>query len=134
MATLARQPVSVILADASLPSTSDTVRKIMLEILHVARACGYGEDQFPSRSVDDVFNLTYSQAPSLRSADQNANLKDDFKPSLLVDLEANRPFELSPIIGNVITKARANKVDVPRLELIYAALHPSLMQAIKAAA
>lgn len=129
---MARKPVSVILADESLAATSDAVRKIMLEVLSVARACGYGEEQFPSDSVDKVFELTHSQAPSLLKPGQPANLKADFKPSLLVDLEANRPFELSPIIGNVISKAHANNVDVPRLELIYAALHPSLMQAIKA--
>lgn len=41
--------------------------------------------------------------------------------------------ELSPIIGNVIRKARLHNVDTPRLEVIFAALHPSLIQAVQAA-
>jgi 2-dehydropantoate 2-reductase len=134
LATLARQTVLEILQEDNLDITADLVRKIMMEVISVARACGYGEDQLPLSSMDEVFNLTYSQAPRFLKDGQKGNLKDDFKPSLLVDLEAQRPMELSPIIGNVILKARQHNVNVPRLEVIFAALRPSQMQFVHKAA
>lgn len=84
LCTLARQPVRTMLLDENLPTTAETVRKIMLEILYVARACGYNEDQLPSKSVDAIFDLTYSQAPKFLGPDTPSNLRADFKPSLLV--------------------------------------------------
>lgn len=60
------------------------------------------------------------------------NLEKDFKPSLLIDLEAKRGMELSPIIGNVVKKAREHNVETPRLDMILAALRPSLMQVVRA--
>lgn len=41
--------------------------------------------------------------------------------------------ELSPIIGNVLRKAQQHNIDTPRLDIIHAALHPSLIQAVQAA-
>ena len=75
--------------------------------------------------------MTYSQAPKNISPNSKPNLAHDFKPSLLVDLEANRGMELSPIIGNVVKKAREHRVETPRLDLILAALRPSLMNVVK---
>jgi 2-dehydropantoate 2-reductase len=45
---------------------------------------------------------------------------DDFKPSMLLDVEAGRPSELEPIIGSVLDRARAKGVATPRLDLVYA--------------
>lgn len=90
LTALARQPVSVMLADENLEYTSDVVRKTMLEIMYVARACGYNEDVLPASAIDSVFNLTYSQAPSILPAGQVPNLTSDFKPSILVRFGANR--------------------------------------------
>lgn len=56
-----------------------------------------------------------------------------FKPSLLLDLENNRPMELEPIIGAVVERARAKGVDTPRLDFILAALKPSQLAFISAA-
>jgi 2-dehydropantoate 2-reductase len=100
-------------------------------VLYVARGCGVTEDAFPAYDVDDVFHLTYSQAPSQLAPGSPANLTVDFKPSLLVDLEAKRGMELSPIIENVVKKARLHNVDTPRLDLILAALRPSLLNNVK---
>lgn len=134
LATLARQTVSELLQEDNLDISADVVRKIMSEVIAVARACGYDEDQLPSSSADEVFDLTYTQAPRFLTDGKQPNLKPDFKPSLLLDLEAQRPMELSPIIGNVILKARQYNVNVPRLELLFAALRPSQMQAVRKAA
>lgn len=42
----------------------------------------------------------------------------DFKPSMLVDLEAGRPMEVEGIIGNVVKKARELNINVPRYEFV----------------
>jgi 2-dehydropantoate 2-reductase len=132
LSTLARQPVSVLLEDENLEYSASVARKIMLEVVSTARACGYDEKALPASSIDQVFNLTYSQAPSILPKDTKPNLGKDFKPSLLIDLEANRGMELTPIVGNVVKKAKLHNVDTPRLEIILAALRPSLMNVVKA--
>ena len=38
----------------------------------------------------------------------------DFKPSMLVDLESNRPIEVEVIFGDVVRKAAEVGVQVPR--------------------
>jgi 2-dehydropantoate 2-reductase len=38
----------------------------------------------------------------------------DYKPSMLVDLEANRPIEVEVIIGGIVRKAAGAGVSVPR--------------------
>ena len=38
----------------------------------------------------------------------------DFKPSMLVDLEANRPIEVEVILGEIVRKAAEVGVPVPR--------------------
>ncbi|UZJ51299.1 hypothetical protein CBS101457_000619 [Exobasidium rhododendri] len=132
LTTLARQTVYTMLLDENLPYTAEVCRKIMLEVLYTARACGINEDALPSSTVDEIFDLTYSQAPSiLAHGTTETNLKRSFKPSLLVDLEANRGMELSPIIENVVKRARLHQIDTPRLELILAALRPSLMNVVR---
>ena len=103
-----------------------------VRVLAVARGCGIDESALPASNVDDIFQLTYSQAPSILKPGQEPNLTKDFKPSLLVDLEANRGMELSPIIENVVRKGEKHGIDTPRLELILAALRPSLMKTVRA--
>ncbi len=41
---------------------------------------------------------------------------------MLLDIDAGRPFELEPIVGSLIERARAKRVETPRLDLIYASL------------
>jgi len=54
------------------------------------------------------------------SDDRSATL--DFKPSMLLDVEAGRPCELEPIIGSLLDRARAKGVPTPRLDIAYATL------------
>ncbi|KAK0551525.1 hypothetical protein OC846_003240 [Tilletia horrida] len=157
-----RQPVAALISEASLHYTISCVRRTMLEILYVARACGISEDVFPASSVDDALQVTLDMRSVPQSAQQSAALKasgekaisgssdsaptttttvpkpkhtmsPDFKPSILLDLENGRPMELLPIIGNVIELARMHLVDTPRLDLFMAALRPAQVQAIEAA-
>ncbi|KAL9934681.1 hypothetical protein V8E36_006456 [Tilletia maclaganii] len=151
VSTVARQPIAALITDASLHYTVSTVRRLMLEILYVGRACGLGEDALPASSVDDALKVTLDMRSIPQSAEESADLKSrgdeavsaetkpkhtmsqDFKPSLLLDLENGRPMELLPIIGNVIELARIHRVETPRLDLIMAALRPAQVQAIMAA-
>lgn len=117
---------------SALPSAPFTCLFPNVRVLAVARGCGIDESALPASNVDDIFQLTYSQAPSILKPGQEPNLTKDFKPSLLVDLEANRGMELSPIIENVVRKGEKHGIDTPRLELILAALRPSLMKTVRA--
>ncbi|KAK0522935.1 hypothetical protein OC835_006412 [Tilletia horrida] len=159
LSTVSRQPVAALVSDASLHYTVSCVRRLMLEVLYVGRACGMDEGVFPAKSVDDALQVTLDMRSVPQSAQESASLKQsadnalageqtssataakpsnhtmspDFKPSLLLDLENGRPMELLPIIGNVIELARVHHVETPRLDLIMAALRPAQVQAIEAA-
>lgn len=86
----------------------------MHEVLTVARASlspaqtASAADALPQTVVDDII--------------KHENPQSTFKPSMLVDLEAGRPIELEAIVGGVLRRARAARVNTPRLTLIYAAL------------
>ncbi|KDN39917.1 6-phosphogluconate dehydrogenase C-terminal domain-like protein [Tilletiaria anomala UBC 951] len=60
-------------------------------------------------------------------------LQPNFKPSILLDLEAGRPMELVPIFEAVRERARLHSVQTPHLDIIVAALRPAQMAAIEAA-
>ncbi|EPQ32189.1 uncharacterized protein PFL1_00386 [Pseudozyma flocculosa PF-1] len=130
LCSLARQPVAAMITESTLHHTVGVVRRTMLEILFVARACGIGEDRFPAAAVDAAFEITGNSAHVAQFADIQSNLSGDFKPSILLDLENGRPMELYPIIGAVVEKARLHNVDTPRLDMILAALWPSQVEAI----
>lgn len=82
----------------------------MLEVLAVARA------DLPS---DAAASLPDSKA---RAVIENENPASVFKPSMLVDLEAGRPMEIEAIVGDIVRKAAARGLQVPRLETICAGL------------
>ncbi|KIS71855.1 uncharacterized protein UMAG_00283 [Mycosarcoma maydis] len=135
LSTLARQPVSALLDEETLHYSIGVVRRIMLEIVYVARACGISEERFPMASVDQAVNITVATSPvaAVNDASKGGNLAAHFKPSILLDLENGRPMELEPIIGNVVARAREHDVDTPRLDLILAALKPNQVDAIRRA-
>lgn len=43
----------------------------------------------------------------------------EFRPSMLIDVETNRPTELEAVLGSVLDCARLNGTDTPRLDLLY---------------
>lgn len=54
----------------------------------------------------------------LRSSERNT----EGRPSMLLDWEAGRPLELEVILGNPIRLARAQGIEMPRLQSLYALL------------
>lgn len=142
VSTLARQPVSIMLQAEMLPYTCGVVRGIMLELLAIARADGIEEKRLPAGTVDYVYELTFKSSRAKIRLSKNPDefyetgqatyLPDDFKPSILVDLERQRPMELDSIFGNLISIARKKNVDTPRLDLIVTALKPSQLEFVRA--
>ncbi|PWZ02742.1 6-phosphogluconate dehydrogenase C-terminal domain-like protein [Testicularia cyperi] len=135
LSTLSRQPVNALLQEETLHYSAGVVRRIMLEIMYVARSCGIGESRFPAAAIDQAFNITLNTTtiPGVAEPGKGGALAPNFKPSILLDLEYNRPMEMEPIIGNIVAFARKNNVDTPRLDLILAALKPNQLAAIAAA-
>ncbi|GAA6023728.1 hypothetical protein JCM10207_000237 [Rhodosporidiobolus poonsookiae] len=162
LCTISRCTVSQAVAPSVLPYTLPVARRTMLEVLYVARAWGYAEDVLPLKLVDDVLKITIKNyqrvpagvpqtpgTPGIRgdgfgslggygwptegeTAKESLESTVNFKPSMLLDVEAGRPCELEPIIGSLLDRARARGVATPRLDMAYAALKIHQDQAIQA--
>ncbi|KAH9452832.1 hypothetical protein MJO28_008255 [Puccinia striiformis f. sp. tritici] len=92
--------------DVNPPSTqSDLVEKLSSQSLN-----------------NDVFEDDDEEEDSDEAKKANVILKPAFKPSMLIDVEMNRPMELEPIIGAVLDRARSKAIDTPRLDLLYSVL------------
>ncbi|CCF54010.1 hypothetical protein NDA11_005415 [Ustilago hordei] len=135
LSTLARLPVCDLLTEDTLHYSVGVVRRIMLEIIYVGRACGMTEERFPISSVDQALNITLatSDVDGLKDEKNGGRLAADFKPSILLDLQNGRPMELEVIIGTIVRLAREKGVDTPRLDLVLGALKPNQVQAIRTA-
>lgn len=102
----------------------------MEEVVSIARACGVGPDVYPDSSVDDALNVTLQTAPrrqrEARARGENPvqGLNTQFKPSILIDLENERPMEFVPILDSLYQRARAHNVPTPRLDYVCSALRP----------
>ncbi|KAF7795348.1 hypothetical protein EIP86_006505 [Pleurotus ostreatoroseus] len=107
LCTLSKARVCDVLA---VPQSRQALIDIMLEVLSVARAC---------LSVEEAAMLPDTVAYDVVS---NENPKSVFKPSMLVDLEANRPIEVEAIVGGIVRRADAAGVPTPRLDIVYASL------------
>ncbi|GAA5995034.1 uncharacterized protein JCM10292_004499 [Rhodotorula paludigena] len=66
--------------------------------------------------------LGYGFPTEAQTSDDAPESTLEFKPSMLLDIEAGRPCELEPIIGSLLDRARARGVPTPRLDMAYAAL------------
>ncbi|GAA6032862.1 hypothetical protein JCM8097_000834 [Rhodosporidiobolus ruineniae] len=145
---MSRCTVSEAVAPAVLPFTLPAARRMMLEVIYVARAWGYKENVLPLKIVDDTLSLTvrtYQAKPKgipqtpftpgealtgeaygfPTEGDTSEDAIDrtvTFKPSMLLDVENGRPCELEPIIGALLDRARARGVATPRLDLAYSCL------------
>jgi len=96
-----------LLADSNLELVNDTIKGIMGEVIQVARTSGIHTGSLLEDEAVDIIRRT---KPS------------GFKPSMLVDLEANRPIEVEVIIGEVVRKAKECGEPVPRLQVLYTSL------------
>lgn len=138
---LSRRSIAEILQVDMLPYTVGSVRGIMLEMLAVARAAGLGEDRLPARLLDDTIRQTLCDTPAkmrlsadperFSSTPRTSLMRPEFKPSILVDLERQRPMELEPIFGNILRVARRVGVDTPRLDLIVTAVRPTQLEYVR---
>lgn len=119
-----------LLQDSCLDGTTGAVRGVMEEIVAIARACGIDSGEFPDSSVDDALNVTLKCSPraqreaKTRGEDVVTNLSPSFKPSILIDLENQRPMEFVPILDSLYTRARQHNIPTPRLDFICASLRP----------
>lgn len=80
-----------------------------------SRGYGFPDASSPVGAVDSAGGDSGSGA-----AETEATM--NFKPSMLLDVEAGRPAELEPIIGSLLDRARAKGVPTPRLDVAYSVL------------
>ena len=100
-----------------------------------------GASSLPASVIDHTLHATLLSTPAklrmLRSPDiicdkpSAPNFRRDFKPSILIDFELQRPMELEPIFGNIIRRARQLGVDTPRLDLIITSIKPSQLEYVR---
>ncbi|BGP44759.1 hypothetical protein JCM10450v2_000573 [Rhodotorula kratochvilovae] len=160
LCSMSRCTVSQAVAPAVLPYTLPVIRRTMLEVIYVARAWGYTEEVLPLSRIDDAIKVTIKnyqrrvangvpETPAETPATsptgaagygfptEGETVKDslessyNFKPSMLLDVEAGRPCELEPIIGSLLDRARARGVPTPRLDMAYAPLKIHQDEAIR---
>ncbi|KAG9039601.1 hypothetical protein FRB95_009181 [Tulasnella sp. JGI-2019a] len=116
---LTRVPVPFYLKAPEVWAKSHSfLQAVGTEVVAVGRALGFSEKDFPSSTAEDSLNY-------LRSLGNDPYA--DTKPSLLVDIESGRSFELEVIIGEVVRAGKSLNVPIPILEASYTML--SIVQA-----
>lgn len=99
MCTVSRANVRELLAEPNVELVIANVKEIMGEIILVARTSGIHAGTILQEEAINIIRRTKPK---------------DFKPSMLVDLEANRPIEVEVILGDIVRKAAEVAVQVPR--------------------
>lgn len=100
----------------SVPETRAVLTALMREVEAVARAQGVGLDP---DVVDQALAIIDGAEPGMKTSMQR-------------DVEAGRPSELDALVGAVRRKGRDAGVPTPTADLIYAALLPGQLKAMKA--
>ncbi|KAG8890601.1 hypothetical protein FRB98_007155 [Tulasnella sp. 332] len=88
------------------------------EIVAVGRALGYSEIYLPADVVEGFLDWNIATFKDVKS---------QHKPSTLLDIEVNKPFEVEAIVGEVVRAGKRLGVPIPKTEAIYIML--SVMQA-----
>jgi len=99
--------VSPITADLIENYTIPAIKSTLQELITLGRALGFPD------SATDVFEST-------RAIHVKPNSMHT--PSMMLDAQRGKPFEVEVIIGEVVRMARFAGVDVPRVETLYALL------------
>ncbi|KAF9787425.1 6-phosphogluconate dehydrogenase C-terminal domain-like protein [Thelephora terrestris] len=107
LCTTSRATMGELLAPPNLELVNGTIRGIFDEIILIARTSGIHTGTLLE---DEAVGIIRRTKPS------------DFKPSMLVDLEANRPIEVEVIFGEIVRKAAEVGVPAPRLQALYTTL------------
>ncbi|KAI8456785.1 ketopantoate reductase PanE/ApbA-domain-containing protein [Phakopsora pachyrhizi] len=107
----------------STQSVDDAI-KLTIDTFQIKRK-RHNLEKSPRKSSDKEENSNgnvYKEDNKEEEEDDDDDEKDasataSFKPSMLIDLENDRPMELEPIVGAVLDRARSMKIETPRLEL-----------------
>jgi len=104
-----------ITADKISTYTLPNVKGLLLEMLALGRAMGIPDSNegIPSSFVDSVLEFTINE----HKRPDNVH-----KASMLLDMENGLPMEVEPIFGEVVRLAEQYKVDIPRIQMVYALL------------
>ncbi|ATY64239.1 Ketopantoate reductase [Cordyceps militaris] len=105
LCTVLRIPVGELLSG---PGRNTLLEPAMREVAAVATAAGYGD----AVSEDMIQNMLHDSAPT-----------STFRPSMLVDLENERPLELEVILGAPLKVAKEKGVSTPILTQVYELLN-----------
>ncbi|KAH7912487.1 ketopantoate reductase PanE/ApbA-domain-containing protein [Hygrophoropsis aurantiaca] len=91
------------------------IRAILQELIAVGREMGYpdSKDGLPSSLIESSIANT---------AKQHADPDQKYLPSMLLDAQKGLPIEVEVIFGEVVRMAKSKKVDIPRIETLYALL------------
>ena len=78
-------------------------------------------EPFNKLSSQSLTNAVFDDEDDEEDSDEIKKIesppKPAFKPSMLIDVEMNRPMELEPIVGAVLDRARSKAIETPRLDL-----------------
>ena len=83
--------------------------------MSVARADGIGEEVLPHAATAETMagtNSEYMEDP------EGKRVPQQFKPSMLVDLEHGRPMEVEVIVGAIVRKAKELGVPIPQYVIL----------------
>ncbi|PVG00680.1 6-phosphogluconate dehydrogenase C-terminal domain-like protein [Serendipita vermifera] len=116
LATLSRANMFEVCEKEAWKINKPAAEGCMKEVVSVARQLGITEELLPSTAIHDTISISEEQY-------HDSSKGKPFKPSMLVDLESGRPMEVVVIVGEVVNTARKVGVEVPRLEMAYAALN-----------
>jgi 2-dehydropantoate 2-reductase len=113
-ATLIRDSLNSCFVDEEVESKIiPVIREMLRETLAVGRAVGFDESALPEALVEETIQRTISL---------HKGVANPHRPSMLVDLDNQRPLELDVILGSVIEKGHQFNVAIPRLETVYGLL------------
>ncbi len=96
-----------------LTSQEKLIRTIMQEVCSIADACGH---PLPKDSIDNNIQNTYAMP--------------NYKTSMLLDYQNQKPMEVEAILGNTIKAAQKNNVSCPTLDTLYALINLKLTEKI----
>jgi len=99
--------VSPITADLIENYTIPAIKSTIQELITLGRALGFPD------STTDIFESTRAI---------HAEPNSMHTPSMMLDAQRGKPFEVEVIIGEVVRMARSVGVDIPRIETLYALL------------
>ncbi|KAI0088230.1 ketopantoate reductase PanE/ApbA-domain-containing protein [Irpex rosettiformis] len=109
---------------ADIPYRTPIIREYTIPFMHDAFTELYnlGTVLFPQDGPTPGLDPDIIQRSLKNPAMIHARTDSRHRPSMLVDVEMNRPMELDVVVGEVVRLGRENGVQMPRIETLYALL------------